>query len=225
MQRITFTRALSCLAIVTSLGVIPAFASPKANPPKVHAPKAHAVAPVQAKGPKAKAPAPVHPAHPATAKEVKTPKQPKTHGTKPTPAVTTTKPAKTDRFVTRIENNSHLMSRLQPLLPPGYTIATAADGFKNQGQFIAALHVSRNLNIPFAQLKAAMVGPDHLSLGQAIQQLRPTAPVTTAVRTAENEAQEDVRPNRTRKTEVEVEDEGVRPDRTRKTEPEDRDNR
>ena len=61
---------------------------------------------------------------------------------------------------------------------------TAESGFKNPGQFIAALHVSKNLNIPFDQLKAKMIGvtvqangqtttstPE--SLGKAIHELRP----------------------------------------------------
>jgi hypothetical protein len=72
------------------------------------------------------------------------------------------------------------------------TVETAAAGFKNQGQFIAALHVSRNLGIPFVDLKAAMTGPAHDSLGQAIQSLRPTAPATVAVRTAERQARVDI---------------------------------
>src|SRR5712691_6002550 len=54
----------------------------------------------------------------------------------------------------QIAANPALVTRLQPLLPSGMTLASAAAGFKNQGQFIAALHVSQNLNIPFAKLKA-----------------------------------------------------------------------
>jgi hypothetical protein len=77
------------------------------------------------------------------------------------------------------------------------TVETAAAGFKNQGQFIAALHVSQNLGIPFAQLKAAMTGPAHESLGQAIQDLRPTAPAAIATRTAEREARADLAITRT----------------------------
>jgi len=38
------------------------------------------------------------------------------------------------------------------------TLNEASKGFKNQGQFIAALHVSQNLGIPFADLKTAMTG-------------------------------------------------------------------
>ncbi len=73
----------------------------------------------------------------------------------------------------RIAQNPALAARLKPLLPAGTNLQTAASGFKNQGQFIAALHVSRNLHIPFDQLKAKMTGPDHESLGHAIQDLRP----------------------------------------------------
>ena len=34
----------------------------------------------------------------------------------------------------------------------------ASSGFRNQGQFIAAVHVSQNLGIPFADLRATMLG-------------------------------------------------------------------
>jgi hypothetical protein len=42
-------------------------------------------------------------------------------------------------------------------LAPKTGLQTAASGFKNQGQFIAALHVSHNRNIPFDQLKTDMM--------------------------------------------------------------------
>jgi hypothetical protein len=54
------------------------------------------------------------------------------------------------------------------------TIEEASAGFRNQGQFIAALNVSKNQNIDFVQLKDAMT-VDGLSLGQAAKQVR-TAP-------------------------------------------------
>jgi hypothetical protein len=77
------------------------------------------------------------------------------------------------------------------LLPKGMTIDQAARGFKNQGQFIAALHVSRNLGIPFADLKKDMVTNDR-SLGQAIQHLRPGANSTTESERGETEAHHDM---------------------------------
>jgi hypothetical protein len=111
----------------------------------------------------------------------------------PKPAATSAPHHGPESVTQRIAANPALAARLQPLVPSGMTLAAAASGFKNQGQFIAALHVSRNLNIPFAQLKAAMTGANHDSLGQAIQQLRPTANVKTAAQTAEREASEDIK--------------------------------
>ena len=63
-------------------------------------------------------------------------------------------------------------------------MGNAESGFKNHGQFIAALHVSQNLGIPFDQLKAKMTGVSvnaagqtitstPMSPGKAIHELRP----------------------------------------------------
>ncbi len=79
-------------------------------------------------------------------------------------------------IASRIESNDKLASRVKLLLPAGMSLADASSGFKNQGQFIAALHVSQNLNIPFDQLKAKMTGTDHMSLGAAVHSLRPDLP-------------------------------------------------
>ena len=48
----------------------------------------------------------------------------------------------------RLANNAPLSARIQPLLPAGATVSAASTGFRNQGEFISTLHVSRNLNIP-----------------------------------------------------------------------------
>jgi hypothetical protein len=72
-----------------------------------------------------------------------------------------------------IAKNPQLEARLKAMLPSGMTLDEAATGFRNQGQFIAALEASKNQNIPFADLKREMTGPDELSLGQAIRKLRP----------------------------------------------------
>jgi hypothetical protein len=69
-------------------------------------------------------------------------------------------------------------------------LQTAASGFKSQGQFIAALHVSHNLNIPFDQLKTDMM-TKHDSLGAAIRNMRPdldSKKVTSNVKLAERQA-------------------------------------
>ena len=97
-------------------------------------------------------------------------------------------------FESRLASNSKLSSRLQSLLPPNTALQTAALGFKSQGQFIAALHVSHNLNIPFDQLKTEMI-TKHDSLGAAIRDLRPdldSKQVTSNVKLAERQAKTDV---------------------------------
>jgi hypothetical protein len=124
------------------------------------------------------------------------------HATPPThPANSTAHPAPIP-VPQRIAANPALVTRLQPLLPAGMTLAAAATGFKNQGQFIAALHVSQNLKIPFAQLKAEMTGADHDSLGQAIHQLQPTANARSAAKTAEQEARADLKATRPASTDA-----------------------
>src|SRR5262245_53247761 len=60
------------------------------------------------------------------------------------------------RLNDRMENDPAFQKRMESLLPKGMDLMTAEDGFKNHGQFIAALHVSKNLNIPFELLKAKM---------------------------------------------------------------------
>ena len=88
------------------------------------------------------------------------------------------------KFNARLQTRPELASRLAKLLPAGVDVMAAESGFKNQGQFIAALHVSKNLNIPFDQLKAKVTGvavqanrqtttSTPMSLGKAIRELRP----------------------------------------------------
>lgn len=54
---------------------------------------------------------------------------------------------------------------------PGGNLQTACAGFKNLGECVAALHVSKNLGIPFSGLQARMTGANAVSLGKAIQDL------------------------------------------------------
>ena len=77
-----------------------------------------------------------------------------------------------EKIVEHIDRNPQVKANVQNLLA-GMDLKTAAMGFRNQGQFIAALHVSKNLNIPFDQLKSKLTGDHSVSLGKAIQELRP----------------------------------------------------
>jgi hypothetical protein len=84
-----------------------------------------------------------------------------------------------------LEKHPQLATRVQPLLPEGMPVQTAAAGFKNTGQFIAALHVSKNLGIPFTDLQALMTGPEPQSLGDSVKALRPQLPQDQAKRELE----------------------------------------
>ena len=133
--------------------------------------------------------------------------------TDPTPATPTT------HFV----KNPKLEARLLTLLPGVTDINAASQGFKNWGQFVAAVHVSNNLGIAFADLKARMTGvtpgtlpgttvqTTPMSLGQAIQSFKgtttpPTTPtgtlsttqISSEVKKAEDAANTDLRRSRDR---------------------------
>jgi uncharacterized membrane protein YdfJ with MMPL/SSD domain len=107
----------------------------------------------------------------------------------PTPKASTT----LNPIAQKISSHPQLASKVHTLLPAGMTLNQASTGFKNQGQLIAALHVSKNLGIPFSKLKTDMTGDKHLSLGQSIQDLKPSAHVTTETHRAETEADDDVK--------------------------------
>ena len=93
----------------------------------------------------------------------------------------------------KIASKPQLNARITAMLPKGMTLNQASRGFKNQGQFIAALHVSQNLGCDcFKQLKTDMTRKN-MSLGQAIQDVKKTANTTVEVHRAETEADHDVK--------------------------------
>ena len=108
-----------------------------------------------------------------------------------TSTTTTTTHTQTNPIATKIASKPQLNARITAMLPKGMTLQQASMGFKNQGQFIAALHVSQNLGIPFASLKKDMVDRQ-LSLGQSIQDLKPAAHATDEARKAQTAADHDL---------------------------------
>jgi len=92
-----------------------------------------------------------------------------------------------------LAQNTKLSSRLETLLPEGTNLQDAAGGFKNLGQFVAAVHVSKNLGIPFEDLKAKMTGPDAEKLGKTIHELKPEVNAKAEAKKANNQAKQDIR--------------------------------
>ena len=72
-----------------------------------------------------------------------------------------------------IERNPYLSSIVKPLLPLRMPITMAAAGFKGDKQFLAALHASRNIGIPFNEIKTRMTGDHRMSLSDALRKIRP----------------------------------------------------
>ena len=152
------------LTILIASAVTSLAAAPVAADPQ----RGHAVAPPPHGGPKSVAP-PAAP-RPATAPA--------------TPAV--------NPVAAKISTMPQLNAKITALLPPNMTLDAASAGFKNQGQFIAALHVSRNLGIPFDALKSDMTAR-HMSLGRSIQDLRSAADASREARKGEAQAASDLK--------------------------------
>ncbi len=94
-----------------------------------------------------------------------------------------------------LSQNTKLASNLQSLLPAGTNLTEAASGFKNLGLFVAAVHVSHNLGIPFDELKSTMLSNGG-NLGKAIHTLNPQISkkqVKSDVKNARKEAKNDVK--------------------------------
>jgi hypothetical protein len=132
-----------------------------------------------------------HPGGP-TSTPVSTHRESSENSTKPS----TTMPSGKVSLSEHLAHNTRLATKLEGLLglngPSALsTLQTDAKGFKNLGQFVAAVHVSHNLNIPFDQLKAKVTGGE--SLGDAIHDLKPDMNAKNEVKRAQQEAKEDLK--------------------------------
>jgi hypothetical protein len=182
VDRMRFTWSILGLATSACLTLTPAYADSH-GPVVVVTPPAH--------GPQAAA-QPMPLTKPTSTTGTTTGSSSSTKSSKagtPTPASSTT----LNPIAQKISSHPQLASKVHTLLPASTTLNQASTGFKNQGQFLAALHVSKNVGIPFSKLKTDMTGDRHLSLGQSIQDLKPSAQATTETHRAETEADDDVK--------------------------------
>ena len=92
----------------------------------------------------------------------------------------------------KLQQNTNLASKLQSRLPAGTDLNGAAAGFRNLGQFVAAVNVSNNLGLDFPTLKTAMV-TNGSSLGEAIQAQKKTVDGKTVAARAEHDADTEIR--------------------------------
>ena len=111
------------------------------------------------------------------------------------------------------------MKKAQSVIGMDVDLNDATSGFKNFGQFIAAVNVSNNHQIAFADLKAAMTGidingepvvtpsttggttsPSTMSLGQAMQKLKGVQNSEAVAQTALVQAEAEINSSPTSST-------------------------
>jgi hypothetical protein len=105
-----------------------------------------------------------------------------TSNTTATTTTTTTTATGPNALATKISSNPDQLAKITGMLPQGVTLDQATAGFRNQGQFIAALNASKNQGVSFTDLQKAMT-VDGQSLGQAVRTLK-TAPAPTTTGTS-----------------------------------------
>lgn len=89
-----------------------------------------------------------------------------------------------------LSHNTAIAGKIKTLT--GMDATTACKGFKNLGQCVAAAHVSQNLDIPFSSLQSKMTGSNPVSLGKAIQELKPSANSKSETKKANKQAEQDI---------------------------------
>jgi hypothetical protein len=91
-----------------------------------------------------------------------------------------------------VQRNLVLADSVRVRLPLGTDLNTAAGGFRRLELFVATVHASNNIDIPFSELKRRIVN-DGMTLGQAIQDMRPQSRYWQEARRAEDEAAAAIR--------------------------------
>ncbi len=100
-------------------------------------------------------------------------------------------------------NNQHLNTALTNALGksgvslPSGGLQQACQGFKNLGECVAALHVSKNLGLNFDQLRGMMTGPNAMSLGKAVKDMggpnvSSKKELKSALKTAKKQTKQDL---------------------------------
>jgi hypothetical protein len=87
-----------------------------------------------------------------------------------------------------LQQTPKLAENVSKLFPAGTDLPAAATGFRSLSDFVAAAYVGKNLGIPFADMKAKMLGG--ASLDRAISALKPDADGLIEARKARGQADE-----------------------------------
>jgi hypothetical protein len=113
--------------------------------------------------------------------------QPATGGSRPKVARRSTARAVLSSVQQELQGNTVLSNTVRARLPQGADVTAAASGFRRLELFVATVEASNNLAVPFSELKRRIVG-DGMTLGQAIQDMRPKSRYWSEARRAEDDA-------------------------------------
>ncbi len=91
-----------------------------------------------------------------------------------------------------LRRNHVLADTLRVRLPRSTDLDAAAGGFRRLELLVAAISASNNLGVPFLELKRRIVN-DGMTLGQAIQDIRPRSRYWDEARRAEDDAAAAIR--------------------------------
>lgn len=91
-----------------------------------------------------------------------------------------------------LQRNAILRETLRVRLPQGTDLVAAAGGFRRLELFVATVSASNSLAMPFFELKRRIVN-DGMTLGQAIQDMRPASRYWSEARRAEEDAAATIR--------------------------------
>ena len=120
------------------------------------------------------------------------PTKPDTKGKQAKPQASIGTTGKLSPVQQSLRRNPDLADRVAGRLPPRIDVMWAASGFRDMGQFVAAVNAADNLQIPFMTLKSRMLD-DGMNLGQAIRDLRRSSDYRKEARRAEDEAKKMMR--------------------------------
>jgi hypothetical protein len=87
----------------------------------------------------------------------------------------------------------NLTAKLQALLPAEVNPHQACEGFKTLEQCAGVIHLSKEANVPFADLKAQIAGKHSVGMEKAVEHSAPSVNAKDAVKKARKAASEDMK--------------------------------
>jgi hypothetical protein len=91
------------------------------------------------------------------------------------------------------QENPQLAEKMKALLPSDVAPEQACSGYKAFDQCLSAIHLAKDVNIPFSALKTETTGKHASGLEKAAEHLAPAANAKEAVKGARKAAAEDMR--------------------------------